>query len=174
MILLVHGHQRSQRLIGLATNLSDLIIPTAACRHHTRVALLDVHATTSKLFNISRPRQDGRYFPDNIFKCIFLNENEWILIKISLKFVPEGPISCSNIPALVEKMAWCRSGDNPSSEPMVVSLLTYASLGLNAYTTFNSQSHSIKNVSNCIISYFQNIRCKLTIFRMSYMNQHEI
>ena len=110
MILLVHGHQRSQRLIGLATNLSDLIIPTAACRHHTRVAL---------------------------FLCIFLNENEWILIKISLKFVPEGPISCSNIPALVEKMAWCRPGDKPSSEPMVVSLLTYASLGLNAYTTFN-------------------------------------
>ena len=29
---------------------------------------------------------------DDIFKCIFLNENEKILIPISLKFVPDGPI----------------------------------------------------------------------------------
>ena len=29
---------------------------------------------------------------DNIFKCIFLNEKVWILIKISLKFVPKGLI----------------------------------------------------------------------------------
>ena len=26
---------------------------------------------------------------DDIFKCIFLNENVWILIKISQKFVPK-------------------------------------------------------------------------------------
>ena len=26
-------------------------------------------------------------FPDDIFKCILLNENVWILIKISSKFV---------------------------------------------------------------------------------------
>ena len=29
----------------------------------------------SRLFNTLRPRQDGRHFPDDIFKCIFLNEN---------------------------------------------------------------------------------------------------
>ena len=45
-------------------------------------------------------------FPDDIFKCIFLNENVWISIKISLKFVPKGPIN--NIPALVQIMAWRR------------------------------------------------------------------
>ena len=28
--------------------------------------------------NTLRPRQNGRYFPDDIFKCIFLNENVWI------------------------------------------------------------------------------------------------
>ena len=38
-----------------------------------------------------------------IFKCIFLNENVLILIKISLKFVPKGPIN--SIPALVQIMA---------------------------------------------------------------------
>ena len=36
---------------------------------------------------------------DDIFKCIFLNENIRISIKISLKFVPKGPIN--NTPALV-------------------------------------------------------------------------
>ena len=35
----------------------------------------------------------------NIFKCIFLNENGWILLEISIKFVPKGPIN--NILALV-------------------------------------------------------------------------
>ena len=29
---------------------------------------------------------------DDIFKCIFLNENDRIPIKISLKFVPDGPM----------------------------------------------------------------------------------
>ena len=41
----------------------------------------------------------GRHFPDDIFKCIFLNENVYISIKISLNFVPKGQIN--NIPALV-------------------------------------------------------------------------
>ena len=43
--------------------------------------------------NSLRPRQNGRHFADDIFKCIFLNENVWIPIKISLKFVPKGPIN---------------------------------------------------------------------------------
>ena len=42
---------------------------------------------------------NGRHFPDDIFKYIFLNENVLISIKISLKFVPKGQIN--NIPALV-------------------------------------------------------------------------
>ena len=50
--------------------------------------------------NTLSPRQNGRHFADDIFKCIFLNKNIWIPIKISLKFVPKGPIN--NIPALVQ------------------------------------------------------------------------
>ena len=73
--------------------------------------------------NTLRPRQDGRHFTDDIFKCIFLNENVWIPNKISLKFVPKGPIN--NIPAMVEIMAWRRPGDKPLSEPMVVTLPTH-------------------------------------------------
>ena len=43
--------------------------------------------------NTLRPRQDGHHFLDDIFKYIFLNGNLKILIKISLKFVPEGSIN---------------------------------------------------------------------------------
>ena len=66
--------------------------------------------------NTLRPRQNGRHFADDIFKCIFLNENVSISIKISLKFVPKGPVN--NIPALVQIMAWRRPGDKPLSEPV--------------------------------------------------------
>ena len=73
--------------------------------------------------NSLRSGRNGRHFADDIFKCIFLNENVWILIKFSLKFVPRGSIN--NIPVLVQIMAWRRPGDKPLSEPMVVSLLTH-------------------------------------------------
>ena len=74
-------------------------------------------------FNTMRPRQNGRHFSDDIFKCVFLNEKLWIAIRISLKFVPKDPIN--NIPALVQIMAWRRLGDKPLSEPVMFSLLTH-------------------------------------------------
>ena len=74
-------------------------------------------------FNTLRPKQNGRHFPDDIFKSIFLNENVWISIKISLKFVPGGPNN--NFPALFQIMAWRRPGDKPLFEPMMVSLPTH-------------------------------------------------
>ena len=70
-----------------------------------------------------RPGQNGCHFANNIFKCIFLNENVWTPIKVSLKFVLKGPIN--NIPALVQIMAWRRPGDKPLSEPMRVRLPTH-------------------------------------------------
>ena len=73
-------------------------------------------------FDTLRPRQNGCHFPD-IFKRIFLNKKISISIKISLKFVPKGPIN--NIPALVKIMAWHHPGDKPLSEPMMFSLLTH-------------------------------------------------
>ena len=75
------------------------------------------------MVNALRPRQNGRHFADDIFKCIFLNENVWIPLKTSLTFVPKGPIN--NIPTLVQVMAWRRSGDKPLSEPMVVNSSTH-------------------------------------------------
>ena len=69
--------------------------------------------------NRLRPRQDGRRFPNDTFERIFLKENVIILIKISLKFVPNDPIN--NIPTLVQIMACRRPSDKPLSEPMMVS-----------------------------------------------------
>ena len=74
-------------------------------------------------FDTLRPKQNGRHIPDDIFKCIFLNENVWISVKIPPKFVPMGPVN--NIPSLVQIVAWRRPGDKPLSEPMMVSLLTH-------------------------------------------------
>ena len=77
----------------------------------------------SNLFNTLRPRQNGRHFADDNLKCIFLNENAWILIEIPLKFVHKGSIN--NIPALVRIMAWRRPADKPLSEPMLVRIPTH-------------------------------------------------
>ena len=73
--------------------------------------------------NTLRPRKDGRHFTDDIFKSNFVTEDMWIALDVSLKFIPKGSIN--NIPALVQIMAWCRPGDKPLSEPMMVSLLTH-------------------------------------------------
>ena len=70
-----------------------------------------------------RPPQNGRHFADDIFKCIFLNDSAWILINISSKSVPRGPIN--NIQALVQIMVWRRPGDKPLSGPMMVRLRTH-------------------------------------------------
>ena len=90
----------------------------------SKVSVPHIHyVTTAPADNTLRPRQNGRRFPDDIFTWIFLNENVWIPIKSSLKFVPNGPIN--NIPALVQIMAWRRPGDKPLSETMMVSLPTH-------------------------------------------------
>ena len=70
-----------------------------------------------------RQRQNCHHFADVPFKRIFLNETQRISIKISLNFVPKGPIN--NIAALVQIMARRRRGDKPLSEPMMASLLTH-------------------------------------------------
>ena len=87
-----------------------------------------------------KPRQHGWHYPDDIFKCIFLDENVIIPIDISLKFVPQVPIN--KIPALIQIMALRRPGDKPLSEPMMVNLLTHICgtrpQWINAIRHFNS------------------------------------
>ena len=89
--------------------------------HYSHLVITNTAYETS--VNTLRPRQNGRHFADDMFKCVFLNENVWIPIEISLTFVPKGWIN--NNPALFQIMAWRRPGDKPLSEPMMVSSLTH-------------------------------------------------
>ena len=47
-----------------------------------------IGAVINPVINILNPGQNGRHFPDNIFKRIILNANVWISIEISLTLVP--------------------------------------------------------------------------------------
>ena len=60
--------------------------------------------------------QNDRHFADDILEYILANEKLYILIQISLKFVPNDSID--NKPVLVQVMAWCLTGDKPLSESM--------------------------------------------------------
>ena len=54
---------------------------------------------------------------DDIFKCVFVNENVRMSIQIWLKFVPKSPIY--NNSALVLVMIWRRTGDKPLPQAMM-------------------------------------------------------
>ena len=109
------GVRENERVIVLASTLNVAIGHSGAARDHW--TSYDMCSCAGEWFiNSLRPRQNGRNFPDDIFKWIFLNdENVWISINISLKFVPRGPIN--NIPTLVKVMARRR--------PMMVRLPTH-------------------------------------------------
>ena len=101
--------------------------------------------------NALRPRQNACHFPDDIFKCIFLNEDAWISIKISLKFVPGGPNN--NFSALVEIMAWRRPGDKPLSELMMVSLMTHICVTRPQWVNFKMLKHWPANIDSNNLHY---------------------
>ena len=122
------------------------------------------------MLNTLRLRQNGRHFTDDIFKCIFLNKSVWILIKISLKFVPKGPIN--NIPALVQIMACRRPGDKPLSEPMIVRVSTHICVTRPQWVKDSREMFpGLKNISlnicslciDCITYYYSAIRCLFSL-----------
>ena len=105
-----------------------VVVPTdASATNYRGVIPVAEHIETLKL----RPIQNFRHFADDIFKSIFLNQNWYISLKISLTSVHMFWIN--SIPAFFQIMAWRRPDDKPLSEPMVVSLLMhiYASHDLN-------------------------------------------
>ena len=79
--------------------------------------LLLISWATSVPLNTLRPRRNGCHLTDNIFKYIFFNENVWVPMKISLKFVPKGPINDKS--TLIQIMVWHQTGDKPLFEPMM-------------------------------------------------------
>ena len=100
------------------------VVVICACQEYFDIFLSHTEkASGGKNFTHLPQDKMAAVVADDIFKCIFLNENDRIPIKISPTFVPKGPIN--NIPALVQIMVWRRSGDKPLSEPMMVSLLAH-------------------------------------------------
>ena len=88
--------------------------------------------------NSSAPRQKGRQFRSDVFKCIFVNENVWIVLKMSLlTFASE--VRIDNITALVHIMAWRRLGDHYLKQWWLAYGHIYASLGLNGLTKTNDK-----------------------------------
>ena len=89
--------------------------------YSARIVLLDGLALTvtviNNLFNSFPLDKMAAILADDTLKCIFLKGNDRIPIQFSLKFVLKGPID--NNPALVQIMAWRRTGDKPLSEPML-------------------------------------------------------
>ena len=85
-------------------------------------------------FNTLRPRESYYHFKDDIFKCFLLNQNAWISLKISLKFISN--VQINYIPTLVQIMAWHRQGDKPLSEPMMANLLTYICVPRSQWVNF--------------------------------------
>ena len=111
-------------------------------------------------------RQDGRHFAEDIFKCIFLNENIWISIKISLKFVAK--VWVNNIPVLVQIMAWRLPSDKPLSEAMVVSFLTHICV---THTLSNRRDpHFMWKAKNCWFCIKQSQQIKLHAISISTSN----
>ena len=63
-----------------------------------------------QIFNSLRPRQNGRHFADDLFKCIFLNENVWISIKFHWRLFLRVR-SINNNPALFQQaIIWTNDG----------------------------------------------------------------
>ena len=124
------------------------LVRASVCPWHMH---LPVHRVPKHNVNTLRSRQDGRRFADNIFKCIFLNENVWIPIKISLKFVPRGPIS--NIPALVQII----------SEAITVNLVTHICVTRPQWV---KTKHNLFSVClSWVVAYFQWTGYLITMFR---------
>ena len=117
--------------MSLVSNVSLRISKTSSAAH-----------CSVQHLNTLRRRQNGCHFLDDIFIFIFLNKNVWILVKISLKFVPKGPINY--IPALIEIMAWCRPSDKPLSEPMLVSLLMHICVTRPQWINHSAMTHPSK------------------------------
>ena len=93
--------------------------PQCVKKQKTNIFIFLKHGVTiNQLVNTLRSWQNGCHVADDIFKCIQFIENHCVLIQISCKYPSNGLIN--NTLALVQIMAWRRTGDKPLSEPMMV------------------------------------------------------
>ena len=70
----------------------------------TELTFLSFNSSVLYAISTLRLRQNVCHFADDVFKCIFLNENFWISNNMSMKCVSQGLID--NI-SLIQVVAWC-------------------------------------------------------------------
>ena len=93
----------------------------------------------AKFLNTSRPRQSGSHFAGD-FQTTFFIRIFLYQIKLSLKFVPNGP-------ALIQMMHWCRTSEKALFEP-VVAYFSYAYICIYIYI-YMSHSASMIELLYC-------------------------
>ena len=147
----------------------DVLVPYVARSSACAITICFRKTIITSWVNTLRPRQNGRHFPDDIFIYIFFNKSILILTKISLKFVPNGPIN--NIPALDQIMAWRRPGDKPLSEPMMVSLQTHTCVTWTQWVNI-PPIFTCRFVSNHICIYNHHIGCYFPLRRRFVSASH--
>ena len=99
----------------LGADLMDDVTTLTIQGFHIRLVYAPFHTIKTL-----RPIQNERYFAEDFFKGIFVNENFRVSIKISLNFVLQGPFDCNS--ALFQITAWGLTGDKPLSETIVTRL----------------------------------------------------
>ena len=95
---------------------------------------------THPFVNTLKPRQNGRHFTDDIFKCICFNEDVCIPIKISLESVPKVQLTINQN---FQVMAWRRTGDKPLPQPMMTQIHN-AYMRHPASSLYHSANNSLK------------------------------
>ena len=114
----LHGTQQPQRCSQTMRRIICVLFKTLFLRY---VKAFNSSTPTTPPTHTHTPTPDSTHPPalekmgdiveDDICKCIFLNENYKIPIRIPLKFVPKSPTD--NKAALVQVMAWRRTCDKP-------------------------------------------------------------
>ena len=149
-VMKIAPFRKNVLLQGLVMLITMVSHPWQLCRKDIQVSSRFRHSywlkwqkilKTCSSVNTFRLRRNRCHFSDDIFKCILLNENVLIVIKISLKFIPMGPNN--NIPALVQIMAWRRPGNKPLSEPMMIISLMHICVTRPRWVKTRSKSHYI-------------------------------
>ena len=88
----IPGSESSHKLPIYRQSTVRLNIPSVTTSHQIYTRDTVSYVYKAWYLNTLKPRQNGCHFSDDVFKGILLNENVLISIKISLKFVPKGPI----------------------------------------------------------------------------------
>ena len=103
--------------------------------------------------NTLRQRQNGCHFADDSLKCIFLNENAWILIKISLTFAPNSPINYFSTLVWIMALRW--PANKPLTELIMVRSQMHICITRPQWVKTHKMTYQQKHVKRFWLSLYQ-------------------